>query len=298
MAPVVLNYVMAATQSTGLARWLREPLLHFALIGLLLFVVYGWLNPSGKSGERIVVSQTVVDDLARQYQARWMRPASEQEVNSLIEAHVRDEIMFREGVALGLDRDDPVIKRRVRQKLDVIAEEQIASAAPTDPELSTYMTQNSARFMRPALVSFEQVFFNGARPVPDVERDVSMAKAALVKGADPAKLGQPTLLPHRVDALPLDLVARDFGTGFAAQLTKLPLDVWAGPVGSGLGAHLVRVTARKDAELPPLDVVRQQVAREWENERRGRSREDSYRKLREGYTVVIEPKLPKVAGQP
>lgn len=278
-------------------RLLREPLLHFALIGLLLFVVYGWLNPADKAGERIVVTQAIVDDLARQHQARWMRPASEQELSALIEAYVRDEILFREGVALGLDRDDPVIKRRVRQKLDVISEEQIAGAAPTDTELTAYLAQNPARFTRPAAVSFEQVFFDGSRPVAEVEREVANAKSALARGGDPTRLGQPTMLPRRADAASMELIKRDFGEVFAVQLEKLPLGEWTGPVASGLGAHLVRVSARTPAALAPLDDVRQQVAREWENERRDRSRTESYRKLRDSYTVVIEPRLPNATAQ-
>ncbi len=277
--------------ATRPARWWREPLLHFALIGALLFVVYGRVNPAADAGQRIVVTQAVVDDLARQHQARWMRPASEQELADLVEAHVRDEILYREGLALGFDRDDPVIKRRVRQKLDLMAEEQLSGAAATDVELAAYLTQNPARFTRPGTLSFEQLFFDGTASAADVERAVASARAALASGADPAKLGQPTLLPRRIDQMPTDLVARDFGAGFAEQVAQLPEGVWTGPVASGLGAHLVRVSARTPAALPPLDAVRQRVAREWENERRDRSRSESYRTLRSRYEVVIEAAL-------
>jgi hypothetical protein len=276
---------------------LREPLLHFAVIGVVLFVVYGWMNPADVAGERIVVTQAIADDLARQHQARWMRPANEQELANLVEAYVRDEILFREGVALGLDRDDPVIKRRVRQKLDLMSEEQIAGAAPTDADLTAYMAQNPDRFTQPTLVSFEQIFFDGARPVAEVEREVAVARAALSRGADPTKLGKSTLLPKGGDAVSVDLVARDFGSRFALQLTQIPLGDWTGPIASGVGAHLVRVSARTPGALPPLDEVRQQVSREWENERRERSRTASYRKLRDSYTVVVEPKLPQATAQ-
>jgi PPIC-type PPIASE domain len=147
-------------------------------------------------------------------------------------------------------------------------------------------------------VSFEQIFFDGARPVTDVEREVRAAKAGLARGVSPAGLGQATLLPRSAKAASIELVARDFGGGFAQQLTQIPLGEWTGPVASSLGAHLVRVEARTAAALPALDAVRQQVAREWENERRDRSRSESYRRLRDSYTVVIEPGLPKVAAQP
>ena len=284
--------------TTRLPRWLREPILHFALIGALLFFAYGLMNPGSIAGERIVVTQAIVDDLARQHQARWMRAPSEQELANLVEAHIRDEILFREGVALGLDNDDPVIKRRVRQKFELMSEEQLAGAAPTDAELSDYLLQNAARFTRPAKLSFEQIYFDGSATAPEVERAVAAAKSALARGADPARLGQPTMLPRSAEAAAADLVARDFGAAFGEQLLKLPQGEWAGPVASGLGAHLVRVTAVQPAALPPLDGVRQQVAREWENARRERSRTESYRKLRDSYDVVIEPNLPQAKPTP
>jgi len=282
--------------TTRPARWWREPILHFLLIGGLLFFVYGRLNPADQAGERIVVSLAVVDDLARQYQTRWMRPASEQELAGLVESYVRDEIFFREGVAIGLDRDDPVIKRRVRQKLDVIAEEQLARAAPGDAELQAYLTQHAGRFARPVRVSFEQIFFDGSVPVAEVERAATAARAALARGSKPAALGQPTLLPASVEQAPLDLIARDFGSNFAEQISLLPPGEWRGPLASSLGAHLVRVSARTPVKVPPLDEVRQQVAREWENERREQSRDASYRKLRERYVVTIEPAADSAAA--
>ncbi len=283
---------MSGPQPTpGRWRWWREPLLHFALIGIVLFVLYGRLNQASESSPRIVVTQALVDDLARQHEKRWMRPASPQELAGLVEAHVRDEILYREGVALGLDQDDAVIKRRVRQKFELMSEEQALDSAPDDTELADFMNRHTARFTRPARLSFEQIFFDGSRPPALVERDLAAAQAALARGADPARLGQPTLLARSADAWPQDLVARDFGAAFAQRLLQLPLGEWAGPVASSLGAHLVRVSARTPAGLPPLDEVRQQVTREWEHERRERSRSEAYRQLRERYEVVIEPTL-------
>lgn len=271
-----------------MTRWLREPILHFAVIGILLFVVHGLVGQGRKADDRIVVTRATIDDIIRQHQARWNRPPSEQELTNLVEAHVRDEILYREGQALGLDRDDPVIKRRVRQKFEILAEEQSAGTTATDAELSTYMAQNAPRFMRPATVSFEQIFFDGSGSAARVESAVAAARAALARGADPATLGQRTMLPPGGDDVPIDFVARDFGAEFAGELARMPLGEWVGPLPSGMGAHLARVSARTPAALPPLEAVRQQVAREWENQRRERSREESYRRLRAGYTVVNE----------
>jgi hypothetical protein len=273
---------------------LKEPVLHFLLIGVAIFAAYGLVAPKSKEGARIVVTQGVVDALAREYQARWQRPPAEQELAGLVEAYVRDEIMYREGTALGLDRDDPVIKRRVRQKLDVIAEEQLARDAPTDADLTAYLKQHADRFTRPGTISFEQILL----PAKATTAEVEALRTSAMRGADPARLGQSSMLPPRAANAPLDLAARDFGVEFATDIAKLPLNQWAGPVRSGFGQHLVRVTARTTSVVPPLAEVRPAVAREWENERRATSLSESYRKLRNQYEVVIEAKnVPPVAAR-
>jgi hypothetical protein len=294
----VLNTAPAPHSARGprsrgpLARILREPLLHFLILGLGLFLYFGRAAPGAGDGSRIVVSQVQVDALARQYQSTWSRPPTAQELSGLVDSFVRDEIQYREGVALGLDRDDPVIKRRVRQKLEVIAEEGLGRSAPTEAELDAYLQANPAAFRRPAVVSFEQVFFATAGPAADVERRIAAARVALERGTDPATLGEATMLPRREEKLALDLVAREFGERFAAELETLPVGTWAGPVVSGFGAHLVRVSERAPAALPPLEEVRPVVAREWENDARQRALEDDYRRLRQKYDVVIEAQLP------
>jgi len=271
---------------------LKEPVLHFLLIGLLLFVTYGRLAPADKSGPRIVVTPSMVEGLALEYRTRWSRPPTEQELASLVDAYVRDEILYREGVVQGLDRDDPVIKRRVRQKLEVVAEEQLARDAANDADLAAYLAKHAERFTRPGTVSFQQIYFAAATPAAQIEA----ARSAAVGGSDPARLGQPTMLPSAAQHAPLDLAARDFGREFAAELEKLPLDTWAGPVPSAFGQHLVRVTARTPALTPPLAEVRAAVAREWENERRTASLAANYKALRSRYEVVIEAALPASAA--
>ena len=277
---------------------LREPVLHFLLIGIALFVGYGLASPPAPDGARIVVSKAMVDDMAREFQKRWNRPPANEELAGMVEAHVRDEIMYREALALGFDRDDPMIKRRLRQKFEVMIEEQDASETPTDADLDAYLTQYAQRFTLPGTVSFDQVVLDvGASPA-DAERAAAAAKSALLRGADPTRSGRASMLPVHVPASRLDLVGRDFGAEFAGQIEKLPMNEWTGPVRSAFGAHLVRVTARVPGALPPLDAVRTSVARERENERRTAARSESYRKLRERYDVVIEsPPSPAVANR-
>src|SRR4051812_31143740 len=269
---------------------LAEPMLHFLLIGIALFAAYRWISPADSGGRRIVITEGVVDDLITQHVAVRGREPSTTELNHLIESYVRDEILYREGVRLGLERDDIVVKRRVRQKIEMIAEEDASTRGPTDADLLAYLTANPARFVQPAILSFEQVFIGESRSGPGVVQVVAVTRAALRKGADPEELGKPTLLPHRMTRTPADLVTRDFGGSFAAALEKVPVGEWVGPIDSSFGAHYVRVSARTPAAAPQLAAVRDQVVREWENERRQRARKDAYTKMRAEYRVSTEKK--------
>src|SRR6185436_10520262 len=245
---------------------LGEPMLHFLLIGLALFGAYRWMAPGDSGGRRIVITQGVVDDLATQHVAARGREPSTSELNHLIESYVHDEILYREGVRLGLERDDIVVKRRVRQKIEMIAEEDASTRAPTDADLSAYLTANKARFVQPAILTFEQVFIGESTSGPGVVHAAAVTREALRSGNDPEKLGKPTLLPYRMTLTPADLVTRDFVASFAAALEKVPVGEWVGPIDSSFGAHYVRVSDRTPAAVPQLVAVRDQVAREWENE--------------------------------
>jgi hypothetical protein len=234
------------------------------------------------------VAQPEVRGLVQRFQATWNRAPTDAEIEGLVDWYVREEILYREGVGLGLDRDDPVIKRRVRQKMDVMLEESLDAVPPTDDELARYLQANAEAFSLPPTVSFTQVYLGASGTAGAATAVASQALAALAAGADPAALGRPTLLPPSLARAPLDVVSRDFGPQFAERLQQLPLVEWSGPVPSSFGEHLVRIEERTSAALPPLDTVRARVAREWELDRRARTADESYRKLRARYDVVVD----------
>jgi hypothetical protein len=270
-----------------LRRLLGEPMLHFLVIGIALFGAYGWIAPVDSVGQRIVISQGVVDDLVTQHVAARGRTPSTVELNHLIESYVREEILYREGVKLGLERDDIVVKRRVRQKIELLAEEDASTGAPSDADLMAYLTRNAARFVQPAVLTFEQVFVGHATSAQGDGR-AEATRAALRSGADPETLGTPTLLPRRMTRTPADLVAREFGNAFATALEKATVGEWAGPIDSSFGAHYVRVLDRIPAAELALAAVRDAVVREWENDRRQRARQSAYDRMRGEYEVSIE----------
>jgi hypothetical protein len=271
----------------GVSKLLREPLVHFLALGLLLFGLYALVAPANR-GDTIVISRGKVADIVRQYQATWNRPPSADELKALVEADVRSEILYREGVAEGLDRDDAVIKRRVRQKYELIAEEDAAAQPPSDADLQAWLTAHPKAFERPPVVTFDQVLIPADGGDAAVEARIKAVQAALAAGKAPAGLGETSMLPAHVEATPLDLVGRDFGEGFAAALGKAPVGGWGPPIVSGFGVHLVRLSARTPAAEPALAEIRPQVAREWENDRRLKANEARYAELRRKYDVKIE----------
>ena len=276
---------------TRLRQGLREPLAHFVLIGLALFLLHGWVAPTDAAGRRIVVSQARVDDMAREYRAQLGRGPTPEELKGLVDTYVHDEVLYREGMAQGLGRDDPVIRRRILQKYEIILEEDAGQGAPSDADLAAYLKAHAAQFERPASVTFDQAYFAVSGPPAEVEQRFEAARRAALRGADPAGLGEDSLLPRHVEGAPLDRVARDFGPAFAKGLADAPLGRWVGPVPSGYGAHLVRVAARTPPSLPPLVEVRAAVAREWEADRRRQALAGAYGKLRGDYDVAIKARL-------
>ena len=266
-------------------------MLHFMLMGIALFAVYRWRAPADSAGHRIVITQGVVDDLVTQHVAARGRQPSDVELRHLIDGYVREEILYREGAALGLDRDDIVVKRRVRQKLEVMGEEEASTAAPTDAQLSAYLAANPDRFRTPAIITFEQVFLGPRTTGQAVARVAAVRSDDRDRGFDPVTLGRPTLLPARMMRTESPSIERSFGPTFTSALEHATVGVWTGPVQSAYGTHYVRVSERTPAVTPQLSEVRDAVVREWENARRRRARDDSYAKMRRGYDVSIDAKL-------
>ncbi len=224
---------------------LREPLVHFLILGTLLFFVYRWTGGSVSAGSnQIVITHGQVEDMAVGFARSWQRPASEAELKGLIDEHVKDEIAVREAIAMGLDRDDTIIRRRLRQKLEFLTEDAVASNAPTDAELQAYMTQHPDSFRTEPQVAFREVYLNAEHRGASVHADAEQLLARLHASGPNANidhLGDATMLPAEQSLAPLRDVARLFGDDFANQLTKIEPGQWTGPVESSFGLHLVLV---------------------------------------------------------
>jgi hypothetical protein len=268
-------------------RVLREPLLHFAVLGAALFFAYGLVRPATTDSDEIVVSAGQLASLEAQFLATWRRPPTDDERRAAIESYVREEVLYREGVALGLDRDDPVIRNRVKQKVEVLSEDAL-TAEPTEADLAQYLAAHPEQFAIPGAMTFEQIYFNPATRGAAIDRDLAAALAALRSGHASAGLGDRTMLAPRMDkALPTDIAGR-FGEEFARGLSRQPAGQWQGPLRSTYGMHLVRVVSQEPPTPPTLDVSRDLVAREWHRAKMVAVREQFYRSLRQRYKVTIE----------
>ena len=278
---------------------LREPLVHFLILGTLLFVVYRWTGASTTAGSnQIVVTRGQVEDMAVGFARSWQRPASEAELKGLIDEHVREELAVREALAMGLDRDDTIIRRRLRQKLEFLTEDSVASSAPSDAELQAFMTQHPEPFRTQPQVAFREVYLNaehrGASAQADAEKLLTRLRAA-GPNTDTDHLGDPTMLPVDQPLAPLRDVAASFGDDFAQQVASLEPGQWSGPIESSFGLHLVLVEKRVEPYLPKLADVRPMVEREYLNQRRKAELQALYDRLSKKYVITME-KLP--AAQP
>ena len=283
-----------------LSRLAREPLVHFLLLGAALFAVSGVIGRSGAGKQKIVVSAGQVESLAAAFQRTWMRPPTVEELQGLVREYVREEVAYREALALGLDRDDTVIRRRMRQKLEFLAED-VTQTEPGEAELRAYLERHRDTFREEDRFTFDQVFLDPGRRGEAIGRDTERLLTELRQsgGADLSRLSDSILLETRFENASLSEIANAFGADFAARLEELPTGSWQGPLPSGYGLHLVRVGARSEGLVPPLERVREDVLREWQNEHRLAQTEELYRKLFENYTVTVEaPPAAASSGPP
>ena len=274
----------------------REPLLHFLLIGTALFLYYDLAREadSERPPKSVVVSSGQVEQLVANFQRTWFRPPTPEQLSALIESHVREEIFYREAMAMGLDQNDPMVRRRMRMKLEFMLED-LSGQDASDEVLSDFLAQNPHRFRDEPQVSFRQVYLSPDRR-PDLEDDARLLLLRLNSGDDPEALGDRTLAPHTYQLATLSEVARDFGDTFARQIVLLPAGDWIGPVYSPFGAHLVKIDARIDARLPELAEIRDEVLRDYLAEQREQQKNLAYEKLREGYEVTVESPNNKATG--
>jgi hypothetical protein len=262
----------------------REPLVHFFLAGAAIFGLYAIVDdsPPPVAASQIVLSEDEARRLVAEFEATWRRMPTAEELDFMIGEWLREEIYVREALALGLDRDDAVIRRRLQMKMEFLTESGAAAVEPDEATLQAHLDSHPARFSAPALVAFEQILLDDGVAAEEVD----LVEARLNRGADPGTAARPTLLPPVFGPSPMQVVDGTFGAGFFRALEGLPLGAWTGPVESSLGRHLVRVLERQDGRLPPLAEVRDRVEQDWRATFTEQLRQERFEALLARYTVA------------
>ena len=269
---------------------LKEPIIPFLMVGAALFGLQAFWSLGGSQGSaEIVVSDEQAATMVKAFVRTWQRPPSQEELQRLFDDHVRTEVLVREAMALGLDRNDTIVRRRLRQKMEFVNEGELKLSLASNQELQGHLMAHADRFRSEPLVSFEQVFLDPARRGDRLNRDAAAFKAQLNskgQGLNASALGDPlAMIESRWSEERRSELVAQFGSTFTDALLEQPRGSWVGPIPSAYGMHLVRVSAVKPGALPPLEQVRDAVQRDWQADQRQDQQEELYRQLLEKYSV-------------
>lgn len=285
-----------------LSRILREPLLHFLALGALVFVTYALLHRGDRTESgAIVIGAAKVGQLAAVFTRTWQRPPTSAEMKGLVDDAVKDELYVREATALGLDRDDEAIRRRLRAKVQYLYEAEVEAMPVDEAALQAFLASHPDRFATEPVYSFRQIVLRPDTRGDRIDSDAAAALAILRSGQtpDPSTLGDPMMLPAVLSGIANGTVEQMFGADFAAALAAAPVGEWGPPIASPYGLHLVHITEQRPGRLPVLEEIRPAVEREWRGEARQALERQRLDSMLARTKVVIEPVAPsKQAAAP
>lgn len=283
-------------------RWLREPLVQFLVLGLLLFLVHGVLRRApaqDRTRNRIALTVDDLRQLEVGFTAQWQRPPTRDEMAGLVENRIREDVLYREALALGLDKEDIIVKRRMAQKMEFLAEDASAAHEPTTAELQAWFEKNSARFALPGRVTFRHVYFSPDRRGARARDDAASALARLVHQPDDSpiakRLGDPFMFHDYLAERASAEIAKEFGPSFAQSVFALEPGGWKGPIESGYGWHLVFVESSTPSRVPAFAEVESDVKTAWLAAQKAEAWDKAYAKMRSKYQLAL-PAAAAVSG--
>jgi len=288
---------MSTNSPSFLAGLARQPLLHFLVLGAVIGSLYLWLGErdAAATDTTIKISAAEISRLSAGWQARWNRPPTQDELDGMIQAQIREAALYREAVAMGLDKSDPVIRRVLVQKLEGMARDLVElSLSPTDQDLETYFAENSERYRPAPLITFTHVFVDPDkredRTLDDAAEMLAQLQALDNPAEDAGKFGDAFMLQSYYPEKEEGRIGSLFGREFVRQVFELEEGVWHGPVLSGYGTHLVYVLGLQEYPVPPLAEVKEQVMQDWVGEKREEITGNYFAALLARYVVIIEQK--------
>ena len=275
-------------------RWFREPLLHFLLIGVLLFGIYAYTNRGRiriESPRQIVLSLDELRPMTAYFESQWNRPPTSQEFQAMVEDKIKEEVLYREGLAMGLDKDDTIVKRRMAQKMQFLAEDVAAAHEPSAAELKAWFEKNTDKFALPSRCSFRHVYFSPDKRGTNAHDDATKALARIAgQPEDSPLIGSAAdrfmFQDYYGDRTP-SAIAKEFGPQFAVALEKVKPGSWQGPIESGYGWHLVFVDTVIPGRVPAFEEVESEVKTAWLGEQKAQAWQKAYQAMRAKYTVLL-----------
>ena len=288
----------------GLKRLLREPLLHFLLIGLALFAIYAYMHRGRLGIESSRQIPITLDDLRQMdlyFESQWHRPPTPQEFQAMVEDKVREEVLYREGLAMGLDKDDEIVKRRMAQKMQFLAEDVAAAHEPSTAELKAWFDKNTNKFALPSRYSFRHLYFSPDKRGKNAQEDAAKALAKIAGQQEDSKLAaslgdQFMFQDYYGDRTP-EAIAKEFGPQFAIAIENLKPGSWQGPVESGYGWHLVYLDTVIPGRIPAFEEMEPDVKTAWLAEQKKTAWDKAYKEMRAKYTVLLPGPPDKNAPQ-
>ncbi len=275
-------------------RWLREPLLHFLLLGLALFAIYAYMHRGRlgiESSRQIVISLDELRQMDMYFESQWHREPTPEELQALVEDKVHEEVLYREGLAMGLDKGDEIVKRRMAQKMQFLAEDVAAAHEPSTAELKAWFDKNSQKFALPSRYSFRHLYFSPDKRGKNAQEDAAKALARIAGQPEDSKLAvsladQFMFQDYYGDRAP-EAIAKEFGPQFAVSLEKLKPGSWQGPVESGYGWHLVFIDTVIPGRIPAFEEIEPDVKTAWLGEQKIEAWRKAYAEMRAKYSVYL-----------
>ena len=288
----------------AIKRWLREPLLHFLLLGLLLFAAYAYLQRGRggfESSRQIALTLDELRQMDMYFESQWHRQPTSAEFQAMVEDRVREEVLYREALAMGLDKDDTIVKRRMAQKMQFLAEDVAAAHEPSTSELKAWFEKNSNKFALPSRYSFRHLYFSPDKRGKNAQDDAAKALAKIAGQPEDSKraasLGDQFMFQDYYGDRAPEALAKEFGPQFAVALEKLKPGSWQGPIESGYGWHLVYVDTVIPGRIPAFEEMEPDVKTAWLGEQKATAWQKAYTEMRAKYTVLLPVPSDKEAAQ-
>ena len=278
----------------AIKRWLREPLLHFLLIGIALFAVSAYMHRGRggfESSKQITLSLDELAQMDMYFESQWHRQPTPEEFNAMVEDKVREEVLYREALAMGLDKDDTIVKRRMAQKMQFLAEDVAAAHEPSTVELKAWFESNTDKFALPSRISFRHLYFSPDKRGKNAQEDAANGLSKIAGQPEGSKLADSLgdrfmFQDYYGDRAP-SAIAKEFGPPFAVAVEKLKPGSWQGPIESGYGWHLVFVDTVIPGHIPAFEEIEPDVKTAWLGEQKATAWQKAYAEMRAKYAVLL-----------